>query len=548
MAIDTQTETGDAVERLLEDVRAAIATGDSQRAYEISNRAISRGQRHSTFFAVRARRSEERGYIEFALEDYERAVEFAPQDPAIYDSFALCALRTGAFARAIAALNVALSAKPDNPLLLYRRGLAFAHSDDFRSAERDYEAALALDPEYVDALASLALVKARRSEAAHAREFAAKALALAPRHVTASMALVQADLSENKYADAEKRAVELLDGNVLPLEALPTALAMLGDALDGQKRFAEAFAAYSRQNEALRRLFAPQYSGSPGGDAARHLVGYFENESLHRWRAPDDGGNAQGDIAGHVFLLGFMRSGTTLLEQVLTGDPKIAVLEEKALLAAAGEKYMTSIPALETLARLEGKDLARQRELYWQAVREHVPDVAGKIILDKQPLNTTKLPLIAKLFPNARILLALRDPRDVVLSCYRRNLKVTASQFDFLSLDSCARFYASVMRLGEISRQLLVLELLEHRYEAMVEDFEGRVRAVCTFVGIEWSESLRNFDKRAPVAQLLSPSAAQIRRPLYGEGVGQWRRYADQLAPVLPILEPWVEKFGYPKD
>ena len=104
------------------------------------------------------------------------------------------------------------------------------------------------------------------------------------------------------------------------------------------------------------------------------------------------------------------------------------------------------------------------------------------------------------------------------------------------------------MRLGEVSREKLPLNVLDHRYEAMVEDFEGRVRAVCDFIGVEWSDTMRNFSEHRLVADLRSPSATQVRRPLYGEGVGQWRRYGEQLKPILPILEPWVVKFGYPRD
>jgi len=157
------------------------------------------------------------------------------------------------------------------------------------------------------------------------------------------------------------------------------------------------------------------------------------------------------------------------------------------------------------------------------------------------------LPLVAKLFPGARILFAIRDPRDVVFSCYRRQLKINADTSAFLSLEGTARFYAYTMRLAEIFREKLQLNILEHRYEAMVEDFDGRVRAVCDFIGVEWAETMRDFDRHDSVVDIRSPSASQVRRPLYGEGVAQWRRYADQLAPIYPIVAPWVEKFGYPK-
>jgi hypothetical protein len=79
----------------------------------------------------------------------------------------------------------------------------------------------------------------------------------------------------------------------------------------------------------------------------------------------------------------------------------------------------------------------------------------------------------------------------------------------------------------------------------MVVDFEGRVRAVCDFIGIEWSDAMRDFDKNAPSVDIRSPSAGQVQRPLYGDGIGQWRKYAEQLKPIQPILKPWVEKFGY---
>jgi hypothetical protein len=99
-----------------------------------------------------------------------------------------------------------------------------------------------------------------------------------------------------------------------------------------------------------------------------------------------------------------------------------------------------------------------------------------------------------------------------------------------------------------VCRARLPLTLHEHRYEAMIDDFEGRVRAACDFLNIAWTEEMRDFSSKAREAEIRSPSAGQVRRPLYGEGVGQWRRYATQLAPALPILAPWVKEFGYDTD
>jgi hypothetical protein len=175
-------------------------------------------------------------------------------------------------------------------------------------------------------------------------------------------------------------------------------------------------------------------------------------------------------------------------------------------------------------------------------------DISGKTFIDKLPLNTLKLALIARLFPKAKILFARRDPRDVVWSCFRRNFRMNAGMAELTSPERAARFYDSVMRLAEAARAKLPLSEHVLRYEALVEDFDGRSKAVVDFLGLDWREEMRDFAEQSAKRPLRSPSASQVRKGLYQEGVGQWRRYAQQLQPILPILQPWVEAFGYPNE
>ena len=179
----------------------------------------------------------------------------------------------------------------------------------------------------------------------------------------------------------------------------------------------------------------------------------------------------------------------------------------------------------------------------------HNTDVPGfKVALDKLPLNTMKLPLIARLFPEAKILFALRDPRDVVLSCFRQRFRMNPSMYEFLTLDGAARFYDGVMRLADLYRAKLSLDLHTHRYEDLVEDFDGQTRTICDFIGLPWRAEMRDFAATLDDRSTATPSSTQVARGLYREGVGQWRRYRDQLAPVLPVLAPWVATYGYPAD
>ena len=143
------------------------------------------------------------------------------------------------------------------------------------------------------------------------------------------------------------------------------------------------------------------------------------------------------------------------------------------------------------------------------------------------------------------MLFARRDPRDVVLSCFRRRFGMNASMYQLLTLQGAAAYYDAVMRLSELYRELLPLPLHEVRYESLVEDFEGTARAACDFLGLDWDAQMADFAARAPMRGISTPSAAQVARGLNREGQGSWRRYREQMAPVLPLLEPWVQRFGY---
>jgi tetratricopeptide (TPR) repeat protein len=545
MAIGITPADGDVEVRTVGAIMAAINASDLPRAYELSNWAISQGISNRATHNARGLALQSSGQHRKALEDFLRVLAFSPNDPLVLNAIGLSELALLRFDDALKAFDAAIAADPNNPLTHFRRGLTLARSGDHEAAEKAYERTLELDPKNAVALGNLASISARKRRGDEARAYVDRALALDPTEFTARSALAVLDMNDKKYAEAEEK----LRGLLLQIPATSDTRAgmfgMLGDALDGQKRYAEAFETYTNINNDIRQQHRARFQDGRGADAVGHITRYFEQASASDWKAPDNAELPANGPREHVFLLGFMRSGTTLLEQVLASSPDISAFEEKALLKDAGDFYMTSNEGLDALSNISGDELEAARQAYWARANRIDPLLKGKIFVDKQPLDTPKLPLIAKLFPKAKVLFALRDPRDVVFSCFRRNFRIHAVGFEFLALEDTAQFYASVMNLAEIYRQKLPLSILDHRYEDMVADFETRVRAVCDFIGLEWSDSMREFNKNAPKVDLRSPSARQVQQPLYNEGVGQWRAYAEQLEPIQPILKPWVEKFGY---
>jgi hypothetical protein len=249
--------------------------------------------------------------------------------------------------------------------------------------------------------------------------------------------------------------------------------------------------------------------------------------------------------AQHVFLLGFPRSGTTLLEVILEGHPQIASLEENESMIDAVDEFMRRPEDLSRFALAPVASLERLRTAYWRHVAAAGTDVKGKVFVDKNPLNTLKLPLISRLFPDARVLFACRDPRDIVLSCFRHRFTMSAPIYELLSVDGAARYYDAVMRLTVRLSSVLPLDTCLVRHEDVVTDFAREMKRICAFLHIDWDPGMGDFALRTKNRTHLTPSTAQLVKGLSTEGIGQWRRYRTHLSPVFAVLDPWVKRFYY---
>jgi hypothetical protein len=167
------------------------------------------------------------------------------------------------------------------------------------------------------------------------------------------------------------------------------------------------------------------------------------------------------------------------------------------------------------------------------------------VFVDKLPLNAALLPVIHRLFPNAKIVLALRDPRDCLLSCYQQRFGMNAAMFQLLRLDTAAAYYDAVMRLVQTCRVKLQIDVHEVRYEAVIADFDTSVGGLLSFLGLPWDDGVRGYAETAKRRVIATPSASQVVQPLYTSSRGKWLNYRRFLEPVLPVLEPWVAAFGY---
>lgn len=529
----------------LQAINAAAQSRDFARAAEMADAALKDGLEHPMVLNLAALKAEQEGRFDDALKVLQRAVQIAPQDIGARNALGLILTRTERYREALEVFDSVVAMQPDFAGAHVARGATLESLGRLKEAEAAYRRGEELQPENLGAVQGLANLLSRRGAHAEARPLAEDVLEAQPNFPDAVMVLAAADAAEGHGERARQRLDLLIGDERLTVQQRALAQGQLGDIYDSQDLVPEAFQAYTACNMALWRAYEPAYGqGASALEFARGMTEVLTGIPPAVWTSKP-AARAQGAPRVHVFLMGFPRSGTTLLEQVLASHPDVEALEERETLLDAQRAFQMRPNDLERLAEAGEAELASLRAAYWERVRAEGGQPDGKVFVDKHPLRTFHLPLVLKLFPEAKILFARRDPRDVVLSCYRRRFTMSGSAYQFLTLPGAAGYYDAAMMIADVLDPAMGPRTLVVRHESLVDDFDRTVGEVCDFLGLTFSEAMRDFAGRGRDRAVATPSGAQLARGLSAEGVGAWRRYKDQLAPALPILAPWAAKFGY---
>jgi tetratricopeptide (TPR) repeat protein len=519
----------------LQSIEQALVERDIPRAADLAEAALGKGQRDPMLLNLAAWKREESGDFDASLALLNEALELAPGDPNIIGAIGAVLRKQGRLSEALRHLDEAIRLDPTAAAPWLERGMALETGGSLEPALASYYRAAELDPQSASAFGGVASIASRRGDLDIAQQYGEQALALDPLDPPGAAGLARAKIEQGQPEQAlaileKPLASDLRDENLANLASL------LGDAFDRLGRYAEAFDAYSTSNAATARRLERLGTGDETHCELAERLGR-EFAAIDVWPIDEPDGSP-----APVFLIGYPRSGTTLVENVLASIPAVDALEERPTLGA-GDAYFHE-GGLARLAEADRGTLDGLRKAYWEYVAGAGIDAGGKLFVDKDPLKGLALPLIARIFSAAKIIVMRRDPRDVVWSCFRANFAPTPAAAEFTDLERAARHYDALMRSQEAFLAALPLARHELRYEALVADFDAETRRLCDFLGAEWTEEMRDFARTARRRGVSTMSAAQVTKPLY-DGSRQWQRYEEQLRPILPILQPWVERFGY---
>ena len=248
-----------------------------------------------------------------------------------------------------------------------------------------------------------------------------------------------------------------------------------------------------------------------------------------------------------IFIVGFPRSGTTLLEQVLDAHPLLQSMDEQPFLVRAqSEVTDRGIRYPSELGKLTPSDLDSIRAGYWDRVRKKVSLLPGQRLVDKNPLNMVLLPLMRRIFPNAHFILAVRHPCDVLLSCYLQDFRAPELALLCRDLPTLANAYSRAFEFWYSQAPLLRPLTYELSYEQFAADFATQARKVAEFLQLPWHEAMLAPGDHARAKGFIStPSYTQVLEPVNNRSVGRWKRYESHFAPLLPVLKPWIERWAY---
>jgi hypothetical protein len=212
-------------------------------------------------------------------------------------------------------------------------------------------------------------------------------------------------------------------------------------------------------------------------------------------------------------------------------------------------KMNASFGEIPTISRIEAMDNAAAEiasGFYLEELKKHIEVGKKQTLVDKLPLNILQLPLINQVFPNARYIIALRHPLDCVLSCWMQNFKLNPAMANMVELKRIVDFYDTAMSILKLSKERYSLDIHRIRYEDLVLDFEENVTNLLTFLGLEWEEELRSYQKTALArGRIKTPSHSQVIKPIYKTASYRWKNYEKYLNPFKRQLEPWLRDYGY---
>ncbi|KGK00938.1 tetratricopeptide repeat-containing sulfotransferase family protein [Thalassotalea sp. ND16A] len=437
-----------------------------------------------------------------------------------------------------------LAAFPDDISALLNLASVHLAQHDTHSAIAVIRKGIVIEPDNVELKIQLASNLELINQLDEAKLVIEEVVTLQPKMPRASLIRGIILRRQKELAGAEQSLKTAIMQGLSPKEQIE-AFNQLGLALDASGKNAEAFKAFQQSNNIMAKVCAnDDIDADKFMNDVKAINSYFSNDKLAQLSAK----HAATVDFSPVFFVGFPRSGTTLMEQILKAHPQLVTTDERSPLAIIINEIRAIAGAYpQGLENLTAEDITRMRQHYIDICHRYFDDLSTKRVVDKLPLNIVHLGLAKLLFPQARIIVALRDPRDACLSCFMQKFDLNNAMANFLDIEKTAAAYEAVMNLWLSYRDYLQGSWFEYKYEDLVADFDATVTTVLEFIGVDWHEDINSYRQGAKNRAITTPSYRDVTAPINRNALARWQAYQPNLQVILPTLAPFIEVFEYDK-
>ena len=479
-----------------------------------------------------------------AVSYFEKALELSPSHVDAIHGKAVALSRLGPARAAEVCFSAALKQAPENRALIRDYVSHLTHvSQRFALAATLMTELYEKDPKNLDYIETLGFLLERSNQLQELENLLGRVSAahIESPNITLLTAKLAFRRSDFEQADSALRS---LPESELRLESRAVASELRAKIAEHKSRYTEAYNHYLAAN---RHNFSSYMRHATGvGDFnlyAEEIHARLSDPSFN-WSELAAARSSVSEGSDPIFLIGFPRSGTTMLESIFRTDDALTILEERNTILDM-KNSVTGEPFLQNDVTFSPSLVRDSRAAYWEAVHSYLESEHTGPIIDKMPLWIAQMPIIATIFPSAKFVVALRTPADAILSAFQQNFRLNTAMLSLTSIGRAIHLYDKVFGIYDMVNTRLSPEVLEVRYEDIVQDWDNQIVRIFGFLGRRVPEGVKNFHQRARSRDVRTTSYAQVSEPLNSRSIGKWKNYRDIFEPYSGILDKWCHRFGY---
>ena len=518
--------------------------GELQEAKEVLNKALSIKPDYAEAHYNMGKVLKDQGNFEGSIGSSQKALSINPNYAEAHFTLGKVHQNQGFLEEAIKAYKKALSLKPDYPEAHLNIGNIFSYQGKLDNSLEEYKKVILLNPYHANAWVNAAEALEQHNKLELLEVWLEKAFRVFD-VVPSDIKVLKSKLfwRTNNKKEASK-IIFNININTLSEIRKQDYLQLKAKCFEYYKDFGKAFECFIEMNSIAK--ISNEYKKCNTDEYFKNL----KNELAFLKAKPSLTTSllkAQKLKLNPVFLVGFPRSGTTLLDTILRSHSQIKVVEEQPSFILA-QNYIHKNTRNDTMRKDNPKDFLHEaRKIYESEFKIHIGNVsANKTYVDKYPLNLLNAHLIQKLYPETKFILALRHPMDTILSCWMQNFQLNDAMANMTDLDRTVEFYCVAMETFMVSCDKYNLSIHKIRYEDLLEDLNHETSKLLNFLDLKWENKMQNYRQTALKRNKINtPSYSQVIQPIYKDAKFRWINYEKYLSKYLKQLDPWIKEFGY---